>query len=654
MRTKLAAKSGIVERGAENALLLPELIIRGLAANDRLKYYLTLLQAADAHARSPHQPAPTLRLQREASGVEDAYLDHTVEGSAQRGGHTYIPGAGTVVVSLFEELRLMMQPLTVAALTRSDLRSRVEIYQRRFDDLVAHAPSCVDDQLAAGAVTALTRLTENGHDTLHRLVIDLQWELNRLQTTVSFESIDGARAYEILPAERRVVRAFMRGINETAALKFDHPGLVTIAAHDGDRLTIQNDLGMTPSHTVVVHAAGLAATVTYTDVHHARVVFLQELLAPYDVQWAGPVSGAGTDAEVLIGRYTADSPETFERYLAFLGSRLVFLIDWNRARKRLARLVGKQEAVALLKWAADNGVGHMGFLKAGDVRLVESAIERAMPLRRPTGGRLDEWLGADTARSFLRTVLETTTSMLRAGQSLAAVDDAIDGELVKHLQATGGLMFGNATTHADMISTLADRARRTLMGLAGGEHRDADAAGNKRAAQLAHTWTNDAEQIVRQALRWESTTGDSHLLNPLWRDADHAAEALEETAFLLTLVTEAVGAKSLTLLAALAEVMDLTVREYARCLDESRALSAASHRAEVDGFLLTIDRLVDLGRQARDTKRMITERLLHAQVDVRELYLVASIASGFERAVAALARCGPIVREYVLSRWVHR
>src|SRR5262249_42513217 len=158
-------------------------------------------------------------------------------------------------------------------------------------------------------------------------------------------------------------------------------------------------------------------------------------------------------------------PDTLGRYLTFLGSRLVFLIDWNRARKRLAKLVGKQEAAALLKWAADNGVGHLGFLKAGDLRLVETAIGRAAPLRRPPGGRLDQWLGPDSARSFLRAVLGTTSSMLRAGHSLAAVDGAIDSELLKHLHATGGLMFDDATDHADMISTLADRARRTLMGL---------------------------------------------------------------------------------------------------------------------------------------------------------------------------------------------
>jgi hypothetical protein len=59
----------------------------------------------------------------------------------------------------------------------------------------------------------------------------------------------------------------------------------------------------------------------------------------------------------------------------------VFLIDWNRARKRLARLISKSEAVGLLKWAADNNVGHRAFLQAGDIQLIETAFDRAVPLQ---------------------------------------------------------------------------------------------------------------------------------------------------------------------------------------------------------------------------------------------------------------------------------
>jgi hypothetical protein len=47
----------------------------------------------------------------------------------------------------------------------------------------------------------------------------------------------------------------------------------------------------------------------------------------------------------------------------------VFLIDWNRARKRLGRFLKKTDAIDVLKWAADHNVSHRAFLQFGDVRL---------------------------------------------------------------------------------------------------------------------------------------------------------------------------------------------------------------------------------------------------------------------------------------------
>jgi hypothetical protein len=648
-----ASKAPPVDRINEGGVLLHELIVRGLAANDRLEYYISLLQAAEAHAVAPHRPTPTLRMQREASGVDNASLDHVVEGSLDRGGNVvYIPHACAIVESLFEDLREMLQPLRVAGAGQPELRSRVDVYQRRLDSLLAHAPACFDDQLTAGTIRTLARLSGNSHDTLHQLVIDLHWELNRLQTSVAMEMIDGARVYHLLPSERALVCAFMRGINETAALKFDHPGLSTTATHEQDRLAIHNDLGMTQGHLIVIHVAGLSATLTYTDVHHARVAFLEDMLRPFDVEWTRSTAagGAGVEHEIAVGRFTADGPDRLEGYLTFLGSRLVFLIDWNRARKRLARLVGKADAIALLKWAAENNVGHVGFLKAGDVRLVEAALERTSPLRKPPGGRLDEWLGRDAARSFLMTVLHATATGVRAGLSPALVEEQIDAELLKHVQTADHHVFGEAADHAVMIAALTDRIRRTLIPRTDGEAHEESA----RSADLTHAWDDRAEGIVRHAGRRDLGADDSRELRPLWRDADRAADAIEETAFLLTLLPTTIGPKARSLLGSLADIVGLSVREYARCLDESRQLSASSHRSEVDSFLLTVDRLVDLGRQARTAKRLITEGLLHGQGDFHELYLVASIASGFERAAIALSRCGPVVRDYVLSTWLKR
>ena len=46
----MAPKIGIIEQLGESGLFLPELINRGLMARDKLKYYVSLLQAAHVYA----------------------------------------------------------------------------------------------------------------------------------------------------------------------------------------------------------------------------------------------------------------------------------------------------------------------------------------------------------------------------------------------------------------------------------------------------------------------------------------------------------------------------------------------------------------------------------------------------------------------------
>ncbi|MFI5042383.1 MAG: hypothetical protein ACHQNA_11140, partial [Acidimicrobiales bacterium] len=78
-----AAKHDVVDELGERVLLLPSLVNRGLEANDRAKYLLTLLQAARAHADDPAGPFSALREERLAAGVPDEQLDEVI-GRARR------------------------------------------------------------------------------------------------------------------------------------------------------------------------------------------------------------------------------------------------------------------------------------------------------------------------------------------------------------------------------------------------------------------------------------------------------------------------------------------------------------------------------------------------------------------------------------------
>src|ERR1019366_2576541 len=376
---RMSTKQEIIGSLGEKQLLLPDLVQSGLAANDRVKYFFTLLQLAkeqcEQHAANP----PDLQREREASGVPDTDLDGVIAASrGLPGGRCRIPGAAALLGRIGTCLAEMLAPVELAQ--QLGMESGAEEYRKR--------------------VASAAKLMRGVRKDL------VQAELSR-------ESVDGARVYGLHAPEKELVRAFMRGLNSTQALKLDHPGLGTTATESGKTLVLQNDIGTTDAHVLVVHVEGLVSTVTYSDVHLDRLLFFQSLFEKFAVEWEETRSrresglNQGGIYHLCVGGFKARDRDELAQYLAFLGSRVVFLIDWNRARKRLRPFVRKRDGIAVLKWAADNGYGHMAFLKVGGDTLIYDAMQFAIKGPPRFGEDLRDMLGRERALAFLKFVVRT-------------------------------------------------------------------------------------------------------------------------------------------------------------------------------------------------------------------------------------------------------
>ncbi len=241
------AKDRIIESLGETHLLLPGLVAGALAANDRVKYLLTLVQTARGAADGA-PVATSLREERLASGVDDAALDRVVLESAREADCRYcIPGVGAVADRSLAEVAITLSPLEAAGVSMvAGLRERVEA--------VSAALAVGDDLISGADVARLTAARGEGGDSLHLVVMDVHRELSALQAKIATESIDGAHVHDLAAGDRTLVRAFMGGVHTPERLKFDHPGLGTIATRTGPTLVIQNDLGETDAHVVVIRA----------------------------------------------------------------------------------------------------------------------------------------------------------------------------------------------------------------------------------------------------------------------------------------------------------------------------------------------------------------------------------------------------------------
>ena len=244
----MTAKVEIVKRLGEQAVLLPSLIAEALNANDRIKLRLTMLQEAAAHASSVGSDAPSLQAERHAAGLSDPQFDRIITGARLLDGDRIaIPGVAGLLAGIPVDMATMLAPVGVV-----DPESGKSL-QARFADLQKRIPSVPDSVIGRDEISCMTSARRGREDSLHLLVMDAHKALNRVAAQTAVEVIDGAHVHHLDPDDRGRVAAFMRGLNRTAPLAFGHPGLATTAACVGARLTIQNDIGATDAHVLVVH-----------------------------------------------------------------------------------------------------------------------------------------------------------------------------------------------------------------------------------------------------------------------------------------------------------------------------------------------------------------------------------------------------------------
>ncbi len=643
-RPSISLKHEIVQEIGESSLVLPMLINGGLEANDRGKYFLALIQAARAHADNPDRGFATLREERTAAGVTDEHFDTVIEQSRRLQEASYlVPTIGSIHAELVSSIAEMIAPLEVAG---ADAGS----YAARLKALVDDAPDFADDCVTGTYVNGMASADRRAGDSLHLLIMDAHRSLNQLQLEVATENLDGASVYRLHEDDRSLVSSFMTGVRSTERLKFDHPGLGTTATRSGTRLLIQNDIGMTKAHVIVITVEHFTVTVTYSDVHRSRVAFFESLFEEFSVRWsdAQRQPGGSTVGEyhLVTGRYEADDQKALEEYLCFLGSRLVFLIDWNRARKRIGSVVKNREAIQLLTWAAREGYGHRAFLQMGGERLIYEAAQLTGRVPARYGEPLRDILGADVTLDVMRFALRCASQGLLAGKSQALIRDEVRVELLTHVRAAHQQLIDLVAEHGSLVVETAQSLRAALIRLGMGD----DVEYMTRVAARAMTWEHRADEILRAVRMASDRAGGADALVATASSLDDAIDDLEEAMFLLTLLpADAIGVLC-PVLEPLAGIAVFAARDQLRALEIARLLIEAAGNDELEDFLLAIDGVVRLEHEADDAERKARAGLVSGSPDFRSLHVADLISCAMENATDGLSHSAYLLRDHVLEQ----
>jgi uncharacterized protein Yka (UPF0111/DUF47 family) len=637
-------KSRIIEQLGQADILLPSLIAEGLAANDRIKVRMSALQAAARHAGQPDHPVTDLQVECHAAGIAPAALATLIGGSHPAGnGRMAAPNLARLMKDINDDAATMVRTVSAGKSAEGETMA-ARLAAIRAAGLLEAA-----NEIEIARVARLTGVTQDGADSLHRLVMDLHKALNRLAAECSEEIVSGAHVFGLHPEDRAAVESFMTGLNETRALKFNHPGLDTMATRSSGRLVIQNDIGTTDAHVVVIAIRKNSITVTYTDVHRARAKFFIALFDKFQAKWSGldrqTAAGLGEDNAffLITGELQAESIADRNAFLAALGAALVFLIDWNKARKLLRSWVAKGDAARILDWAARQRLGHRAFLELGGNELIGAAVRNAAPTRIGFGERLDQALGRNAAVDFLKTAMRISTEALSAGRSVRLVRDQIEADLVRRLERVDSALLAIVLRQVGLAHDVTAAITHHIAALRAGRPSD-----GKRLAESAGLIERKADRIALEARKEANRLSAGPIIEQLVDRVEEAVDELEQAAFIASLAPPGIDPALLATLAELCAVATTAIEAAASGLAAAVEVPEG-RRADSEDALDAVIRLIDAEHAADARERDVTARVFAGGFDVATSLSVIELARAIERATDRMAGFGHLLRRHIMT-----
>lgn len=635
-------KAKIVGELAGRSLLLPDLIAGALAANGRIKFALSWLQAAEA-AGSGESACAGLETERALCGLAGDSLYAPPQAVLHRANGLFIAGASEVFARMFDDLSGMRAAVEAGAVAAELGPLQITQFRKR-EHAFQEMAEVRSDLVPLGLISSFASPGRQGRDSFHALVMDLHKALNTIASAVAEEDVSGARVYHLDSADRGRVSAFMRGVNRTAPLKFDHPGLATTATRDGNRLIIQNDIGTTDTHVLIAYVEDLDLSITYSDIHARRLEFFRHRLSEFSWTVANRRSPESEDEMFYLATGVLDAPDqcALDQALEHLGATLVFLIDWNKARKSLRQLLSKDAASELLDWAAEHEVGHRGFLEVGGDALI---VDLLGSVSKATGSfypSLKGAVGEDGALEFLRQALQLSSDALRSGRSAQAVRDLLRVELLARLASVSDRILDLALDHAALALDLGNLVRAALFET----QRRADSY-----AERGSEWEIKADHIVA-SIRDLAGTGNERAWRAIASAADDAADAFEEALFRLKFLPDQISTDLRDSLSRLAEDAVTAVKEYVRLLTSTRHIHRGAPREDLRSFFDLLERQHDMEHATDAAEREVFTILMRDSADAKVLTVATSVSEALEKAGDALLKTSRLVADHALGGWI--
>jgi hypothetical protein len=398
----------------------------------------------------------------------------------------------------------------------------------------------------------------------------------------------------------------------------------------------------------VFNVRGLEISVTYTDIHLRRLLFFQNLFEGTGTSWEDTISKAAVEKfedklyHLLVGRFRAKDREELKSFLALLGSRIVFLIDWNRARKSLRNFMLNADCVKVLRWAAKNEYGHRAFLILGGEQLIFGALELAYRAPLPYGEPLYQIIGSERTTEYFQWVLQRASKGLLAGESLLLIQDEIRAELLRYFHSAEQDLLEICSEHASLIVETAGVVRDSLLYIA----YKGDPNFVLRNSKRAKIWESQADEFVNKIRTISKRIENAEFFEKLIFHMDDVIDALEDVVFFATLIPSVnISRNILESLEKMAGIVLKSSREFLKTVYAYQCSTRICTLDEMQAFFRSTAQVISLERICDEAFREANRIIVEESTDFKEAMLARDLARKIEEASNSLMLAAFTIRE---------
>ncbi len=301
--------------------------------------------------------------------------------------------------------------------------------------------------------------------------------------------------------------------------------------------------------------------------------------------------------------------------------------------------------MAALVWAAENEVGHRGFLKLGSDQLIFEALEMAPRIPLRYGEPLYHVLGKERTLEFFKSALRKSSTDMLAQKPIRLIKDDIKLELLNNFRPAPQELISLCIEHAKLIFEVGSTLRSSIYN----KQEENVRSHIENDAGRSKIWEKEADNIVSRVRTLAKAIDAARPFVALIVNADDAIDFLEEAMYSMTLAQDMVPSMLLTEIGMMADIAVASCQEFIKALYAAEKAYNRCAQNEMLQFLDPVDSVIELEEKCDLALRQAMAVILREGMDTRSTIVSIEVARNIEESTNSLMKAAYVLKDNLLD-----